>query len=122
MNKTVFSVLNEKEAKFPYRVYGAGMDLNQKHLIRSKGFPALMWLQTRKGSGKIILGEKEYSLGVDQGFLIFPNDPHEIYPDEGDWIIDWVAFVGQGIEDLLNSVLQISKSSQIGRASCRERV
>lgn len=111
MNKTVFSVLNEKEAKFPYRVYGAGMDLNQKHLIRSKGFPALMWLQTRKGSGKIILGEKEYSLGVDQGFLIFPNDPHEIYPDEGDWIIDWVAFVGQGIEDLLNSVLQISKSS-----------
>lgn len=112
MNNTVFSVLNEKEAKFPFRVYGAGLEINQKHLIRSKGFPAVLWIQTRKGSGKIILNDKEYSLGVDQGMLVFPDEPHEIYPDEGDWIIDWIALIGHGIEDILNQVLQISGSTR----------
>jgi AraC-like DNA-binding protein len=112
MNNIVFSVLNEKEAKFPFRVYGAGLEIDQKHLIRSKGFPATLWIQTRKGSGKVILDDKEFSLGVDQGILIFPDEPHEIYPDEGDWIIDWVALIGPGIKDILNQVLQINGSTR----------
>ena len=110
MNNIVFAVLNEKEARFPYRVYGAGLNLDQKHLIRSKGFPALLWLQTHKGSGRVVLGDKEYSIGVDQGVWIMPDEPHEIYPDEGDWIIDWVGLVGDQTKELLKNVLQITKS------------
>jgi AraC-like DNA-binding protein len=110
MSRTVFSVLNEKEARFPYGVYGAGIDQNQKHLIRSNGFPAVIWLQTRKGNGRIVIGDKEHELGVDQGVWIMPNEPHEMYPDEGDWIVDWVGLIGEQTQEIMKNILQINKT------------
>jgi AraC family transcriptional regulator, arabinose operon regulatory protein len=110
MKKTVFPIQTENESRLPYFVFSIGLDYNQEHIIRTGGYPCYMWIQSRSGSGRLVLGEQEYLVPEGQGIFLMPHEPHEYYPETDEWLIDWVAVSGSGVTEFLEKLAGITRS------------
>lgn len=110
MKNTVFPILTENEHKLPYHIFSIGVDYAQEHIIRTAGYPCYQWIQTRSGSGRLVIGDNEFLVSKDQGIFLLPNDAHEFYADTDEWIIDWVGFSGTGIQDFFESIAGMTRS------------
>lgn len=110
MKNTVFPILTENEQQLPYHIFSIGLDYAQEHIIRTAGYPCYQWIQTRSGSGRLVMGDNEFLVAKDQGIFLLPNEPHEFYADSDEWIIDWVGFAGTQVQDFFEKIAGITRS------------
>lgn len=110
MKNTVFPILTENEHKLPYHIFSIGIDYAQEHIIRTAGYPCYQWIQTRSGSGRLVIGDNEFLVSKDQGIFLLPNDAHEFYADSDEWIIDWVGFAGTGVQEFFETIAGMTRS------------
>jgi AraC-like DNA-binding protein len=110
MKNTAFPIYTDNEARLPYFVFSIGFDYAQEHIIRTAGYPCYLWVQTRQGSGRLVLGEQEFLVGEGQGMFLMPNEPHEYYAETDEWIVDWVGLTGTGVSAFLEQTAGMAHS------------
>lgn len=101
MSYITFPTITDFEAKLPVFLAGVGSKHLQEHVIRANGYPYLQWIQCRQGSGQLIIEDKSYFIGKDQGMLLFSNIPHEYNGVTDYWEVDWVTIGGFAAEKTL---------------------
>lgn len=97
MDSMVFPIITETEYKLPLHLVSVGHWDRQERMVRPEGYPYYQWLQCSGGEGELLLEGKKYTVGAKQGFFLLPHVPHEYYPTEEYWGIDWMAFDGRQI-------------------------
>ncbi|NMA94719.1 MAG: AraC family transcriptional regulator, partial [Clostridiales bacterium] len=99
MINTIFPITVEKD--LPFIVKGLGIQENQDHIHRPNGFPDYHWAHCSTGEGMLLIGDNEYTIKKEMGFLFQPNIPHEYYPTVEPWQIHWLIFDGLAVRSLL---------------------
>jgi AraC-like DNA-binding protein len=96
----IFPVIRDSEQRLPYLLNGAATDFAIEHLVRPGGLDSGWWLQTRSGSGRVLAGDLDATVGPGQAVWIMPGQPHELTADTKGWVVDWLSISGQGLEQL----------------------
>ena len=65
----------------PFMFESLGNHWNQDNISRPDGYPYYHYLQTEKGTGRIEVRGKQYTLGANEGILIAPSVPHSYHRD-----------------------------------------
>ena len=63
----------------PFMFESLGNHWNQVNIFRPDGYPYYHYLQTEKGTGRIEVRGKFYTLGANEGILIAPGVPHSYH-------------------------------------------
>ena len=63
----------------PFMFESLGNHWNQDNISRPDGYPYYHYLQTEKGTGRIEVNGKHYTLGANEGILIAPSVPHSYH-------------------------------------------
>ncbi len=103
MNNYLFTLITEED-KLPYYVKGVGGLANQNHIERMNGYPDYQWIHCVRGKGILLIDGKEFIIGKNSGFLLYPGIPHEYYALEEPWETHWVSFDGEGVRLLMDSL------------------
>jgi len=103
MNNYFFALITE-ENKLPYYVKGVGGLENQDHIERVNGYTDYQWIHCVRGTGRLLVDGREYTIGKNSGFLMAPGIPHEYYGIDEPWETHWVTFDGHGVQFLLDSL------------------
>ncbi len=103
MNNYLFTLITE-ENKLPYYVKGVGGLENQDNIERMNGYTDYQWIHCIRGTGKLLIDDKEFIIRKNSGFLLYPGIPHEYYAIEEPWETHWVTFDGEGVAFLLDSL------------------
>ena len=118
MSNMCFPVADEYAEKLPYGFSGVGCYYEQEHVKRPGGrtetewiYPYYQWIQSRRGTGELLLGGKKYTVGEGQGMLLFPNEPHEYYAVTDSWEVDWVVFSGKYTEEFIREIMGAEMSA-----------
>ena len=114
MNNFTFVRLTDFDQKLPFYFSGVGYNYIQEPVVRPGKneyqqwmFSDYQWIQTKKGSGELILNENKYIIKEGQGFLLFPNEPHEYHTlSDEEWIVDWIIFKGTSLNDFMSNILE----------------
>jgi AraC-like DNA-binding protein len=106
----IFPLITEYELKLPYYIVGVGCHHNQEHVIRPNGYPYFQWIQCHHGNGELIIDGSVYTVGQNQGMLLYPGIPHEYYAVSDRWEVDWVIFGGLHVEDFFKRTAFMEKS------------
>lgn len=112
MNNFTFVRLTDFDQKLPFYFSGVGYNYIQEPVVRPGKneyqqwmFSDYQWIQTKKGSGELILNENKYIIKEGQGFLLFPNEPHEYHTlSDEEWIVDWIIFKGTSLNDFMSNM------------------
>jgi AraC family transcriptional regulator, arabinose operon regulatory protein len=110
MNHAIFPLITEYELRLPYYIAGVGCHHNQEYILRTHGHPSYQWIQCHRGKGTLVTEGMTYSVGENQGMLLYPDVPHEYYAVSDVWEVDWVIFGGLHIEDFFKRTADIKKS------------
>ncbi len=105
--KTIFPMLTDDIRKLPLYVNGIGLQESQEYTFREIGFHCYHLLLCEKGSGKLVIENKEYIISEGTAFYFYPNIPHEYYAIVEPWTTKWIVFDGHYIPNILQ-VLQIN--------------
>ena len=62
--------------------------------FRPDGYPYYHYLQTEKGTGRIEVRGKFYTLGANEGILIAPGVPHSYHRESTSWTTMFATFTG----------------------------
>lgn len=100
----IFPVVSESERQLPLYLAGVGCHHHQEHITRPDGYPTFQWIQCHKGQGELIVGDRSYRIGPEQGALLYPNQAHEYYETNGPWEVDWIGFSGALVESFVNQL------------------
>lgn len=100
----IFSLFTEKDMALPIFVTGVGYEEYQDHVTRNGGFYNYHLAICENGTGRLLIGGKEYIIEKGTAFFFYPNIPHEYYPVTEPWSIRWIIFLGSGVNALLNAV------------------
>lgn len=100
----IFSLLNEKDKALPVYITGVGFEEYQDHVIRRDGFPNYHLAFCENGTGKLLIGGREYTIEKGMSFYFCPDIPHEYYPVTQPWSIRWIIFLGSGVAALMKAL------------------
>ena len=78
----------------PFIFESLGNHWNQENIFRPDGYPYYHYLQTEKGTGRIEVRGKFYTLGANEGILIAPNVPHSYHKESTSWTTMFATFTG----------------------------
>lgn len=78
----------------PFMFESLGNHWNQDNISRPDGYPYYHYLQTEKGTGRIEVRGKQYTLGANEGILIAPSVPHSYHRESTSWITMFATFTG----------------------------
>ena len=78
----------------PFMFESLGNHWNQDTINRPDGYPYYHYLQTEKGTGRIEVNGKHYTLGANEGILIAPSVPHSYHRESTSWITMFATFTG----------------------------
>ena len=110
MTNIVFPLITEYESRLPYYITGVGYHYLQEHVIRHNGHSSYQWIQCYEGRGELKTEGMIYTVGKNQGMLLYPNSSHEYYALEDRWVVDWITFEGLHIEDFMKTTAGVQKS------------
>jgi len=96
--------LTDVEKELPFHLVGAGCDFYQYKVTRPFGYPVYQWIQTESGTGILELEGAKYRVPEGSGFILYPEDAHVYYSEEGDWYNHWITFNGHHIESMLKHI------------------
>jgi AraC-like DNA-binding protein len=105
---TVWPIITENESSLPFILTSIGISDNQEHVLRNFGHIDYHWLHCTKGKGKLIIEEKEFVIGPNDGFFFFPGVPHEYYSIKEPWETNYITFNGNSVS-LILKLLEMSK-------------
>ena len=100
MEESVFPIIGG-ESRLPVYLVGVGRMARQSSIFRPSGFPVSQVLLCTRGCGRLLLEGREHRVARGQGFLLYPEVPHEYYPLEEPWETHWVTFTGEEVPRLL---------------------
>lgn len=109
MKRMVFPLITQRDALLPIYLKSVGWWENQEPIHRENGYPDYHWLMGISGTGKLIMGNKEYLIEPGYGFFLLPGDPHSYYAVKEPWEVRWLTFHGRDLGATL-PVLGISAS------------
>jgi YesN/AraC family two-component response regulator len=89
-----FPILTNEDKKLPFYIKSIGMHYNQDHILRTKGTDDYHYIQSCKGTGKLIIGGKKYLIKENTAFIFDPYIMHEYYAIEYPWTTKWLTFSG----------------------------
>lgn len=128
MGNMIFPVRDEMSDRLAYGFSGVGCYYEQEHVKRPGGrretewmYPYYQWIQCRRGSGELLLGDKKYTVGEGQGMLLFPNEPHEYYAVTDVWEVDWVVFSGKYLGEFITDIMG-ARSSDVYSVTVPHRI
>lgn len=78
----------------PFTFDSAGNHWMQEHTARPKGYPLYHYLQSEKGTGRIIIQGKKYTLHEGEGVLIAPFIRHSYTKETEEWYTLFATFTG----------------------------
>lgn len=78
----------------PLQVVLIGINHDQERVYRPTGMSFFQWFSCRKGVGEFIVGGKKHIIREGEGFLIYPNFPHEYESLTEHWHLDFIGFQG----------------------------
>ncbi len=110
MKNTVFPISTQNEQRLPFYVFGVGIDYVQEHIIRPQGYPCYLWIQSRSGTGRLVVNGVEYHITKDQGMLLLPSEAHEYFADGNEWLVDWIGLSGSGVENFFKQTAAIEQT------------
>lgn len=97
------------ESERPYILDGLATDYTMHKMVRQEAKPGCMWLQTRKGSGQLIIAGQRMSVSQGQGLWINPGQTYELAANPEGWTVDWLALSGSGLDCLMQSNPELSQ-------------
>lgn len=103
MTEYSYPILND-EVQLPFYVTGIGAIDTEWHVTREDGFLYNQIIFCVRGQGKLVLGDKEYTIEAGQGFYLPKNVPHEYYATQDIWENHWVSFDGSAVDDLMKAI------------------
>lgn len=78
----------------PFMFESLGNHWNQVNIFRPDGYQYYHYLQTEKGTGRIEVRGKFYTLGANEGILIAPGVPHSYHRESTSWTTMFATFTG----------------------------
>ena len=78
----------------PFMFESLGNHWNQVNIFRPDGYPYYHYLQTEKGTGRIEVRGRFYTLGANEGILIAPGVPHSYHRESTSWTTMFATFTG----------------------------
>ena len=76
-----------------------GVSHLQPPVKRPDGVPYFQWFYCVQGQGELILNRQRFFIRPNQGFLIYPDDPHSYQPITEDWMLHIFGFDGSLCND-----------------------
>ena len=85
----------------PVIVFGIGYEDNQPHILRREGFPIPQIFICKSGEGTLKVDENVFIIKKGSFFYLMPNTPHEYYGNTDKWEVEWIAFSGNQVDNIL---------------------
>lgn len=104
MTKTLFCVNSTENYKLPFFLHSVGIDFEETFINRPYGYPVYQWIQCDQGEGVFVCNNTEYTITPGTGMFIYPNVDHSYKSIKKPWITNWIAFDGNHIETLINTM------------------
>lgn len=103
MSSSVYPIINSI-CKIPFIVVGIGFEDHQQHILRKDGFPTHQIFFCKSGEGVLNVLNKTYTITKNTYFYLQQNIPHEYYGCTDAWEVEWIAFAGNNIDDVLSEL------------------
>lgn len=99
---TRFFSLEKRDLTLPLLVTGIGHNFIQDITDRPVGYENFQLIWTISGKG--VFKNKQYEVEMNSSNLIlfYKDEPHEYYPTQEPWVVNWVTFVGESIYEILS--------------------
>lgn len=104
MGALVFPIISENDSKLPFYIKSVGIQDEQEHIKRPSGHPEFHYLHSSSGEGKMIIGEKEFTLTPGSGAFFKPGIGHEYYSTKSPWKTYWITFEGYAVNEMCNYI------------------
>jgi AraC-like DNA-binding protein len=104
MNTISFTMISDLESKLPFYLNSIGIDFEEQHIKRPNGHNTFLWIQSKSGTGNLILRGEKHIIDENNGFLLFPNEPHEYYGVTDLWIVNWICFDGFSLKEFFRNM------------------
>lgn len=88
-----------------------GVSHLQPPVKRPDGVPYFQWFYCVQGQGELILNRQRFFIRPNQGFLIYPDDPHSYQPVTEDWMLHIFGFDGSLCNELLKTLQMYSSGA-----------
>lgn len=96
--------INHPTCNLPIIVFGIGYEDNQPHVLRREGFPIPQIFICKNGEGTLKVNESTFIIKRGSFFYLMPNTPHEYYGNTDKWEIEWLAFSGNQLDNILTEL------------------
>jgi AraC-like DNA-binding protein len=96
--------INPPTCNLPVVVFGIGYEANQPHVFRKDGFPMPQIFICISGEGTLKVHEKVFIIKRGSFFYLMPNTPHEYYANTDKWEVEWIAFSGNQVANILTEL------------------
>lgn len=103
MYSAVYPVL-AAQTRLPFYLSGIGISDPEYHVFREKGLVSFQVLYTRRGSGILRVGQREFPQEPGSIFFLAPGVPHEYFPAGGEWETAWAVFRGAQLPEIMRSL------------------
>jgi AraC family transcriptional regulator, arabinose operon regulatory protein len=101
MRLAYYPMLSPKVLDLPVFMCFTGA-IYQDPISRDDNFPYFQWIQCVSGKGRLSVGGTQFEVGIGQGMLLYPNEPHEYYAtSEEPWETHWMVLGGFAVENLV---------------------
>jgi AraC family transcriptional regulator, arabinose operon regulatory protein len=103
MDEINFPIIGS-ENKLPVYLVGVGSHVNQRPIDRPSGFPFFQFIYCTGGSGILHVGDSKRRITCQQGFFLYPNEPHEYYATDEPWGTHWITFDGTDVKPFVQAL------------------
>lgn len=103
MSYSIYPII-PPSCNLPVIIWGIGCEDNQPHILRKEGFPTPQIFICKSGEGTLKVNENIYTIKKGYFFYLMSNIPHEYYANTDKWEVEWIAFSGDQINNLLSEL------------------
>ncbi len=109
MRLPVYSEITTLEKELPFLLIAAGLDYEQTLVNRPYGLKTMQVIITESGQGCAEFDNEIVTVKPENILIIFPDDSHGYYPQQEPWVVNWIAFDGYKLPELMRN-MHVKKS------------
>lgn len=103
MTEAIYPVISTQD-RLPFYLTGIGISDPEFHVKRDKGLSSHQFLFTSSGRGTLLVHGNEYPQKEGSVFYLAPGIPHEYFPENGNWVTNWLVFRGESAGTLMKNM------------------